>query len=113
MKIIKIEDLPTICPPNHYNLKVRRIADASIGAKTMVTALTRMASNGNVDPHTHENTEHLFIVLKGELGVKTSQGEIRVKPGEAVFIYPGELHGNFNAGGGDTEYIAVTCNINP
>jgi quercetin dioxygenase-like cupin family protein len=52
-------------------------------------------------------------VLKGELGVKASQEEIRVKPGEAVFISPGDLHGNFNAGGGEIEYIAVTCKVNP
>ena len=109
MKIIKIEDVQTLCPPNHYHLKVRRFADASIGSKTMVTALVRMAPNATVDPHAHEKTEHLFIVLKGELGIKTGQGEIRAKPGEAVFVYPGEVHGNFNASKGETEYIAVTC----
>ncbi len=113
MKPIKIQDLPTMVPPNHYNLEVRRIADVAMGAKTMVVAFTRMDPNGYTDPHAHENSEHLFIVLKGELGVKSSQGDIRVKAGEAIFVSPGEIHGNFNPGGGEVEYIAVTCKITP
>ena len=111
MKLIKIQDLPITVPPNHYNLEARRIADDAMGSKTMVVGLTRMDPNGYTDPHAHENTEHLFIVLKGQLGVKTGQGEIRVNPGEAIFIGPGDLHGNFNAGGGEIEYISVTCQI--
>ena len=112
MKLIKIQDLPTSVPPNHYNLEVRAIADAATGAKTMVVGLTRMDPKGYTDLHAHEGMEHLFIVLKGELGIKSTQGEVRVKPDEAVLISPGEYHGNFNAGGGKTEYIFVTCKIN-
>ena len=83
-----------------------------MGAKSMVAALVHVTPIGFTDPHLHEDSEHLFVVLKGELGVKSAEGEIRVKPGEAVFVYPGEVHGIFNAGGGEIEYIAVTCKIN-
>lgn len=112
MKRIRIEDLPAILPANHYNMTVRRITESPGATKAVVAALVRMDPNGFTDPHSHEDTEHLFIVLKGELGVKGSQGEIRVKPGEAVFINAGQTHANFNSGGGEIEYISVTYKIN-
>jgi quercetin dioxygenase-like cupin family protein len=112
MKTIKIEDLPTILPPKHYNMTVRRITESPGVVKNVVAALVRMDPNGYTDPHSHEDTEHLFIVLKSELGVKGNEGEVRVKQGEAVFVNPGQIHSNFNAGGGEIEYISVTYKIN-
>jgi quercetin dioxygenase-like cupin family protein len=112
MKKIRIDDLPAIVPPDHYNLKVRRITESPGVAKPAVAALVRMDPNGYTDPHSHDDTEHLFIVLKGELGVKGSEGEVRIKPGEAVFVNPKQIHENFNAGGGEIEYISVTYKIN-
>ena len=49
--------------------------------------------------------------MKGELGVKTNPGEVCVKPGEAVLISPGELHGNFNASTEKTEYMVVNYTL--
>jgi mannose-6-phosphate isomerase-like protein (cupin superfamily) len=49
--------------------------------------------------------------MKGEVGVKTSHGEVFVKQGEAVLISPGELHGNFNASTQKTEYMVVNYTL--
>ena len=108
MKLIKIEDLPGVLPAKHYDLLSRRIVDASIGAKAMGVSLVRMEPKGRADPHIHENAEQLFIVLKGEMAMKTAQGEVRLKQGEAAFIYPGEVHENYNVAEGETEYIIIT-----
>jgi quercetin dioxygenase-like cupin family protein len=113
MKIIKIETLPTVVPPNHYDLLARRIVDSSIGAKVLQTSLVRMERTGRADPHTHDNAEHLFIVTKGEMGMKTAAGEFRLQPGEAAFISPGEVHENYNLAKGETEYIVITSKLNP
>ncbi len=113
MKLIKIEDIPGIIPPKHYDLVSRRIVDASVGAKAMGVSLVRLERTGRADPHTHENAEQLFFVLKGEMAIKTEQGEVRLKQGEAAFIYPGEVHQNFNVAEGETEYIVVTSSLNP
>ncbi|MFC2047805.1 cupin domain-containing protein [Chloroflexota bacterium] len=113
MKLIRIEDLPTVVPPNHYDLFVRRIVDVSIGAKAMIASLVRMEPTGRVDPHTHDKEVHLFIVLKGEMAMKTAQGEVRVKQGEAAFIYPGEVHENCNVAEGETEYIVIRSALIP
>ena len=113
MKLIRIEDLPGVLPEKHYDLLGRRIVDASIGAKAMQVSLVRMEPTGRADPHTHENAEHLFIVLKGEMAMKTAQGEVRVEQGEAAFIYPGEVHENCNVVEGETEYIVITSRLTP
>ena len=108
MKLIKIEELPGVLPAKHYDLLSRRIVDASIGAKAMGVSLVRMEPKGRADPHIHKNSEQLFIVMKGEMAMKTAQGEVRLKQGEAAFIYPGEVHENYNVAEGETEYIIIT-----
>ena len=113
MKLIRVTDLPGVLPAKHYDLARRRITDESVGAKTMDVCLVRMEPSGRADPHIHEASEQLFIVLSGEMGIKTEQEEARLKEGEAVFIYPGELHNNYNLSDGETSYIIVTCKLNP
>ncbi len=111
MKVIKVEGIPGIVPPAHYDLVSHRILNTSGNIKNIVVAWVCMELTGGTDLHTHENTEHLFIVIKGELGIKMSQGEVCVKPGEAVLIPPGEPHGNFNASKEKTEYIFVNYTL--
>jgi len=113
MKVIAIADLPGIVPPDHYDLLSYRIVDATIGAKVMGASLGRMEPNGRTGPHAHENAEQLFIILKGEMLMKTDRGEARLKQGQAVFIYPGEVHENFNMANGITEYLVVTSKLSP
>jgi quercetin dioxygenase-like cupin family protein len=113
VKLIKIEDLPTIVPANHYDLLARRIVDSSVGAKVLQASLVRMEKTGRADPHTHDNAEHLFIVTKGEMGLKTGEGEFKLKVGDAAFINPGEMHENYNVANEETEYIVITSKISP
>jgi mannose-6-phosphate isomerase-like protein (cupin superfamily) len=113
MKIIRIEEKPGILPAKHYDLVTRRIVDATLGAKAMGVSLVRLSRSGRADFHIHENAEQLFIVLKGEMAMKTEQEEVRLKPMEAAFISPGERHQNFNVADGETEYIVVTGNLKP
>ena len=107
MKLIRIKDLPQATPPNHYNMVSRWVVDESIGAKSMRISLGHMEPNGRADPHTHENMEQLFIVLKGALIVKTGQEEVRIGEGEAVLVFPGESHATI-ADNEETDYLVVT-----
>ena len=43
--------------------------------------------------------------------MKTDRGEARLKAGQAAFIYPGEVHENFNVAAGMTEYLVVTSKL--
>ena len=97
MKVMKVKDIPGIVPSAHYDLISHRILNASGNMGSIVVAWVCMEPPGRTDLHSHEDMEHLFIVMKGELGVKTNDGDVSVRLGEAVLISPGELHGNFNA----------------
>jgi quercetin dioxygenase-like cupin family protein len=108
MKVITISELPGIVPEAHYDLLSYRIVDAAIGAKAMGASLGRMEPKGRTGPHAHENAEQLFVILKGEMLMKTDRGEARLKAGQAAFIYPGEMHENYNVTDGITEYLVVT-----
>jgi len=111
MKVIRIEELPKKTPPNHFHMFVRSIADPSMGAKAINTGLARFEPNGKADPHVHEHAEQLFIVLKGEMMMKTEGQEVRLKPGDAALVFPGEVHENYNLSEGETEYLTVTVNV--
>jgi quercetin dioxygenase-like cupin family protein len=111
MKVIRIEDLPKKIPPNHYNMFVRSIANPSMGAKSINTGLARFEPKGRADPHVHENSEQLFIVLKGKMMMKTEREEVQLIEGQAALIFPGEVHENYNLSDGVTEYLTITVNV--
>ena len=109
MKIMTIEELPGRVPPKHYDLLGRTIADESNGVKQFKVAFTRMEKPGRCDPHIHENAEQLFIVLKGAMMFQFDKKEVLIKEGQAVLVYRGETHSNYNAAAdGETEYFTVT-----
>lgn len=111
MKVITVADIPGIVPPDHFDLLSYRIVDANIGAKAMGASLGRMEPGGRTGPHAHGNAEQLFVILKGEMLMKTDRGEARLKEGQAAFIYPGEVHENYNVANGKTEYLVVTSRL--
>ena len=109
MKMITMEGLPGWVPPKHYDLVVRTITGESNGVKQFNVGFARMEKNGRCDSHIHDNVEQLFIVLKGALMFQSDQGEFLVRPGQAVLVYRGEMHSNYNAAeDGETEYLTVT-----
>lgn len=113
MKHIIIDQQPGSTPAKHYDLLARTIVDDSMGIKAMRVSRIRMEPTGRADPHTHDEAEHLFILLKGEMTMKTAQGDTQLKAGEAAFIAPGEIHSNHNSAEAETEYIVITCSLNP
>ncbi len=108
MKFINIEEIPGQVPPQHYDLLGRTIADPSEGVKGFRVAFTRMEKSGRCDPHIHENAEQLFIILKGAMMFKSDAGETPVEQGQAVLVYRGEVHSNYNIADEETEYLTVT-----
>jgi mannose-6-phosphate isomerase-like protein (cupin superfamily) len=79
-----------------------------MGVKDFKVAFTRMEKTGRCDPHVHEDAEQLFIVLKGEMMFKYDGGERPVKQGQAVLVYRGEVHSNWNISDEETQYLTVT-----
>jgi quercetin dioxygenase-like cupin family protein len=109
MKKINFEELPGWVPPKHYDLLVRTVAGEPNGVKQFNVGFARMEKKGRCDPHVHEDVEQLLIVTKGAMIFQSDQGEFLVKAGQAVLVYRGETHSNYNvAEDGETEYLTVT-----
>ena len=108
MKFITIDELPGRVPPNHYDLLGRAVADKSVGVDSFHVGVTRMEKIGRCDPHTHDGAVQLFIILKGEMMFVSPEGETPLKEGQAVIVYPGEEHSNYNVAGEETIYLTVT-----
>ena len=108
MKVIRVKELPRITPSKHHNMFVRRAVDDRIGAKTMEVSFGHLEPNGLVEAHRHEKREQAYIVLKGVMVTKNEQGkEIRIHQGEALLVYPGEVHATY-AENEETDYVCVT-----
>ena len=112
MKVRRREDVPKVLPPNHYDLESQRIVDDTLGIKGLRISFVRMQQSGRADPHIHEDSEQLFIVLKGEMMMKTEQEEVRLLEGHTAFVPPGEVHGNWNGRDGETQYLVITRDSN-
>jgi quercetin dioxygenase-like cupin family protein len=109
MKMMTMEELPGWVPPKHYDLLVRTVVGEATGVKQFNVGFARMEKSGRCDPHVHENVEQLFIVLKGAMMFHVDKMEFLVKQGQAVLVYRGEVHSNYNAApDGETEYLTVT-----
>ena len=109
MKVIKVKEIAGTVPPKHYDLTSRRLVDAADSTKGLRASLGRLEKNGRADPHVHEDADQLFIILKGEMVMKSGQQEVRLTEGEAALIPPGEVHENYNGWEGETEYLVITC----
>jgi quercetin dioxygenase-like cupin family protein len=111
MIIIKKTELSTQgIPSNHHNMMGRKII-APQDSKIIQAGIIKMQSNGKADLHSHDDAEQLFVVLKGQMVVKTRGINIILKTGDAAFIPAGEPHENYNILDKDTIYLIVTCKI--
>lgn len=106
-RVIRIRDISPILPMLHYDLESRPIVNDA-DAKSFKASMVTLDPDGRSDPHVHAGVAQLYLVLKGEMGVRIEGREFRLKPGEATLIKPGEQHCNFNVFPGETDYLAIT-----
>lgn len=111
-RVIRIAELSPSLPAQHYDLASRRVVDAP-AARVLRVSQVVMEPAGRSDPHVHPDAEQLYIVLAGEMGVRVGGEALRLGPGEAVLIRPGERHENFNVHPGRTEYLSITGRLAP
>jgi quercetin dioxygenase-like cupin family protein len=109
MKIMTMAEIPGKIPAKHYDLLGHPVVDESTGVKTFKVSYTKMEKNGRCDPHVHDKNEQLFIILKGSMMFQFKEGDFLLKAGQAVLVYRGELHSNYNvAEDGNAEYLTVS-----
>ena len=69
--------------------------------------LSIMEKGGYGQLHSHPHSEHLLLVVKGELIVRNSKESHRLPVDSAILIYPGEEHEIINSFDGTSEYWVV------
>ncbi|MFC2135868.1 cupin domain-containing protein [Bacteroidota bacterium] len=79
-----------------------------INSKTDSVSIARMKSPGGwVEPGQTPKFDEYTVVLKGELQVRTKDGELNITAGEAVLTKAGEWVQYSTPGNEGAEYIAV------
>lgn len=90
--------------------KPKRIEEyfGRVNSGTGSVSIARMVSPGGwVEPGQTPEFDEYTVVLKGELSVKTKEGTIAVKAGEAIMTQKGEWIQYSTPGADGAEYIAV------
>ena len=107
---VVIADVKPTVPARHYDLASRRIAEAP-HAQAMKASEVTMQPGAWAEGHVHPEHEQLFIVLSGTMGLRIEGAELRLGPGEAALVLPGELHENFNTASGETRYLVISAKV--
>jgi mannose-6-phosphate isomerase-like protein (cupin superfamily) len=92
MKKIKLSDVKTYSAPGHFNMVAMRLSGKEeTGAQKFWVGLSHFLPGGGAEyAYTDSPTEKFYIVLSGELTVKTKKEEFTLGPMEALFIGPNE-----------------------
>lgn len=107
MKTIKLADLELKKIENRKGLYQMDIVDRQVGAESFSFHLSVMEEDGIGSLHSHPHSEHLLMVVKGELELRNDRETQRVPAGAAVLVFPGEDHEVVNVFSGASEYYVI------
>lgn len=108
VRVIKVEDNPDMDVPGHTRCTGKEIAGDMIGIESYALKKGYFGKGGISEEHTHEESEHVFYILSGELTIYANDNEYVAKAGEALHIPPRIPHASANTFDGPTTYIALT-----
>jgi mannose-6-phosphate isomerase-like protein (cupin superfamily) len=111
MIVSKLQSLEEGLPPFQHGMCSNEIFthDQSVHARV---ALSILGPGGCTEMHMHPGSEHYFLMLEGELLVRTNKDEVIVGPGECVLIKDDEPHQVINMHDEETRYFAI-CTPRP
>ena len=90
-----------------------RVSIMHLFQKEEITAPTRFCAKmilppgSSIGPHTHENEDELYVILKGHGMLDDGTTQTPVTTGDAVLTGKGETHAIANTGASDLEILAV------
>ena len=92
MKKVRLQDVKTYAAPGHFNMVAMRLSGKEeTGAEKFWVGLSHFLPGGGAE-YAYEDspTEKFYIVLEGELTVKTKTEELTLGPLDALYIAPNE-----------------------
>jgi quercetin dioxygenase-like cupin family protein len=112
MTVIDVDTLRTEELEGHWGMVARPIIRQQ--GDQLVVLRCDMEPNGGANEHIHENQDHLFLLLDGQLDVTLDREEtIRVKAGQGLLIEAGKPHATRNPGPAAARYVALTYASTP
>lgn len=108
MRVVEVGALKAGVLPQHYDVFAREIWGPGCGGKKVTVLHNVMLAQGGAEMHVHEESEHIFFVLKGELKVSDGKDTFLVTEGNGLIIGAGDPHEVTGTGKIDCEYIAIT-----
>lgn len=86
---------------------LRWLISARDGAKNFALRLFEIKKKGEKIPFHQHNFEHEIFVIEGLGRLKGKEKEFNLRPGDAVFIQPGEEHSFENIGEESFRFICI------
>lgn len=107
MQVIDVNEVPEEKVEGVEKTTVRWLIDEKIGAENFAMRYFVIEKGGNTPLHTHD-WEHEMFVVKGEGYISDGKNKIKIKPGNAIFVKPNELHQVINE---DSDRLEIICLI--
>lgn len=108
MKKVDVGAIKPVVLPKHSEVFAREIWGPLSGGKNCCVVHNVMLAYGGAEMHTHDETEHIFYILRGELKVYDGEKTSVFTAGDSFVIEAGEPHEITGTGRMDCEYLAIS-----
>ena len=110
VKVIIPEELkPISAGDSHTGVSLKILVDDKVGAKNVGMSIGEIAPGGVVEPHRHEDMEHCYYIVKGELTIISDLGKSYLTEGMVFWIGMNDLHGMANESDKSATYLAIAA----
>jgi len=72
------------------------VTSETVGAEHLVFGITTFPPDGRHDIHRHPHAEEFEYLIAGEGVARVGDVDVRMRPGDVVFVKTGEAHGFWN-----------------
>ena len=87
-------------------VKIKWLLDKSVGAPTFAMRHFTVQPGGHTPLHKHD-WEHEVYVLEGEGFVRSEDQEYSIRPGDAIFVPPNQLHQFRSSGSSHLRFLCM------
>lgn len=112
MKVVKFDGVKAYNPPGHIDMAALKLqGKAETGLDAFWIGLSHFLPNGRAEWEGEENPkEKVYIVLEGELTVRTKDETTILKQWDSVFIMPNEGRELINETNRTTSILVIASN---
>lgn len=91
--LVRQADVQPYSPANHTGTKNFRLISAeTVGAKQIEVLVGEIERGKGALPHAHPGIEQVCYLLEGEAHVEVAGDKFEMKPGDACFFPPDQMH---------------------